>query len=601
MATSDHGSSGYYPPFISSFVVLYRPSLTCPSSSSSGTAVHPVCIYMREEIIGEEWLKATTLKGLGLIGGRAIIRLLHRDVELPPPPKKTQPEAKSEVPAAPTPTPAAPPNQMDSSSTTPQSSATLGHSTDAFRGAPAADSDSLPKIKSKPAPPVQVTENTPATNELAQPAGSSEAAMDCATSDNRDESAMEVDAIEMKSENTNYRAQECPQNASDSSHLEERTVAQETSVRRKEKQIPSTSKGGGEIPKEEKTEKVVKDIEKNERISLDEYARRRIQSLLEKEEEMVKSMQEAMQESMSQKSQGALNRQPRTTKPKAPVHAFADFKFPEPKHTDATDEGKGKEKQDISSKPCDRNQLVFSPDQDPFTLHGSSDVPDEFFDLTVDDVRRMLSNLRHQSADSERNLTTKAMRDAQDQKKMKKYDKVVVRVHFPDRIILQGFFRPQEKVEAVKEFVRSNLAEKDQQFYLYTTPPKTILKDTTQTLFKAKLFPAAVVYFGSQVQKDHYLHEEALGDLASLLQAESIVAKNMNTGIARSISSENKSNASSSGSGASSSSIEDRPSTSCDPGSGQGSTSSQQKRQASPSNTAMGSTKVPKWFKIGKR
>lgn len=208
-------------------------------------------------------------------------RLLHRDVELPPPPKKTQPEAKREVPAAPTPTPAAPQNQMDSS-TTPQSSATLGHSTDAHRGAPAADSDPLPKIKSKPAPPVSVTENTPPTNELAQPSGSSDAAMDCATSDNRDESAMEVDAIEMKSENTNSRAQECPQNASDSSHLEERTV----SVRPKEKQIPSTSKGEGNIPKEEKTEQVVKDIEKNERISLDEYARRRIQNLLEKEEEV---------------------------------------------------------------------------------------------------------------------------------------------------------------------------------------------------------------------------------------------------------------------------------------------------------------------------
>ncbi|XP_063961575.1 tether containing UBX domain for GLUT4-like [Lytechinus pictus] len=557
-----------------------RPSLTCPPSDS-GTSVHPICIYMTEEVIGEEWLKATTLRGLGLMGGRAIIRLLHREVELPPPPKKVQPK---KMPIADT--PAHPSNQMDSS-TTAQASASSDQSIDAQRGGQVAECHLPTSIESKPAP--QLTENAPPTNELAQKTSSNVTAMDCTTSDNRDDSVMEVDVVETKSEQADSPAIEC-----DNSLLKERTVAQDQSVRPKESHQPSTSKEEG-ISKEEKTEKVVKDIEKQEGMTLDEYARRRIQNLLEKEEEMVKSMEEALMDSMAQQSQGVMNHQPpRRREPKPPVHAFADFKFPEPKNTEETDKGKGKMKQDISSKPCERNQLVFSPDQDQIKFDQSSDVPDEFFDLTVDDVRKRLSDLRHQSADSGKQLETKAMREAQDKMKMKKYEKVVVRIHFPDRIILQGFFRPQETVEAVKEFVKSNLADKEQSFHLYTTPPKTVLKDMSETLFKAKLFPAAVVHFGSLVTRDHYLHEDALGDLASLLQAECVVAKTMNTGITRSISAESTSTSGS----AASSSIEDRPSTSGDLGS---SSSTQQKRQASPSNSAIGSTKVPKWFKMGKR
>lgn len=42
---------------------------------------NPVVIYMRRSIQGESELKETTLKNLGLTGGRAMIRLLHRTAE----------------------------------------------------------------------------------------------------------------------------------------------------------------------------------------------------------------------------------------------------------------------------------------------------------------------------------------------------------------------------------------------------------------------------------------------------------------------------------------------------------------------------------------
>ncbi|KAK7003859.1 tether containing UBX domain for GLUT4, partial [Biomphalaria glabrata] len=48
---------------------------------STSPALHPVCIFMREEIIGMRALQEMNLKKLGLTSGNAIIRLLHRPVE----------------------------------------------------------------------------------------------------------------------------------------------------------------------------------------------------------------------------------------------------------------------------------------------------------------------------------------------------------------------------------------------------------------------------------------------------------------------------------------------------------------------------------------
>lgn len=42
---------------------------------------NPVVIYMRREVYGKDELNETTLKSLGLTGGRAIVRLVHRTPE----------------------------------------------------------------------------------------------------------------------------------------------------------------------------------------------------------------------------------------------------------------------------------------------------------------------------------------------------------------------------------------------------------------------------------------------------------------------------------------------------------------------------------------
>ncbi|KAL8610510.1 hypothetical protein ACOMHN_060430 [Nucella lapillus] len=48
---------------------------------SQSPPVHPVCIYMRDEVIGKAALQHMTLKKLALTSGKAIVRLVHRPVE----------------------------------------------------------------------------------------------------------------------------------------------------------------------------------------------------------------------------------------------------------------------------------------------------------------------------------------------------------------------------------------------------------------------------------------------------------------------------------------------------------------------------------------
>uniref|UniRef100_A0A8C4RCG2 Uncharacterized protein n=1 Tax=Eptatretus burgeri TaxID=7764 RepID=A0A8C4RCG2_EPTBU len=120
-----------------------------------------------------------------------------------------------------------------------------------------------------------------------------------------------------------------------------------------------------------------------------------------------------------------------------------------------------------SSKPCARQTLVISPDFGP--LRSPSDVgglPDEFFEVTVDDVRKRYSELKKARIQlEEAPLLTSEMRERQKHERLKRYSQVAVRVNFPDRFVLQGFFRPQETD---------------------TAPPRQLMIDTSQTLYEVR-------------------------------------------------------------------------------------------------------------------
>ncbi|XP_056405764.1 tether containing UBX domain for GLUT4 [Hyla sarda] len=182
--------------------------------------------------------------------------------------------------------------------------------------------------------------------------------------------------------------------------------------------------------------------------------------------------------------------------------------------------------EESAAGPIDRETLVCHLDLEESA--SFQELPDDFFEVTVDDVRRRFAELRSERKRiEEAPLMTKALREAQLKEKMERYPKVVLRVLFPDRYVLQGFFRLSETIGAVREFVSSHLEEPEIPFYLFITPPRTELKDDSLTLFQAQLFPAAVVHFGSPKPREHFLRHNLVSEPMSPSQADLLVARAM--------------------------------------------------------------------------
>ncbi|XP_011610773.2 tether containing UBX domain for GLUT4 [Takifugu rubripes] len=178
-------------------------------------------------------------------------------------------------------------------------------------------------------------------------------------------------------------------------------------------------------------------------------------------------------------------------------------------------------------EPIERKPLVYLPDS-AISSHSKDldNLPDEFFEVTVDDIRKRFAMLKSErKLLEEAPLMTKASREAQIKEKMERYPRVVLRVQFPDRHILQGFFRPVETVGALRAFVRSHLEDPQLSFYLFITPPKTILNDPSATLIQADLFPGALVHFGSDAKTGVYLKRGLIEASVSAQQANESVSR----------------------------------------------------------------------------
>lgn len=223
-------------------------------------------------------------------------------------------------------------------------------------------------------------------------------------------------------------------------------------------------------------------------------------------------------------------KEPKRARMSPPKPLFSDFKFPE--ETAGMDlyqrEQADSSRREFLATSCDRHPIVFSEEyaSSP-TLNEGDQLPDSFFEVTVDDIRVMLRDLKNERNQADTApLMTRAMREVRDEAEMYKYDTVVVRVKFPDRLILQAFFRPMEKVSAVAEFVKSHLEDSNVKFYLYTTPPRKILDQRNSTLFENKLYPASVIHFGSQEKREHFLAARYVDNPSTVLDAEKALVDN---------------------------------------------------------------------------
>ncbi|XP_059167299.1 tether containing UBX domain for GLUT4-like isoform X3 [Physella acuta] len=452
--------------------------------NSKVPALHPVCIFMREEIIGSFALQAVTLKKLGLTAGKAIIRLLHRPVE-----ETTLLEIK----------------------------------------------DNIEKERLKQA--------------------------------KLEEIAMKKNEIQLKDEIEKLRKTH--------GFAEELMETEETkeSVNSAVTMWAETEGNTVNATEEHQEESHVDDNTKEEDITNDNS-------------DAHHSTSQVTPQSQLLSTSSSLDLAPAAEQS---TSLFSHFKFPEATRGMNLTGNNFESKKLENLQLCDRQVIIYHTDETMQSNSSSENIPDDFFEVTKSDIQilyRDLQNAVQQLEDQP--LMTKAMKQAQTEALYDQYDHVVIRIHFPEKLTLQGLFKPREPVSALYDFVSDHLQVKDLNFYLYTSPPKEIIKDKNTSLASNHLAPAAVIYFGSSNAQGKHLKIGLKDMVKSRLEAEKVVARILKSSLQDASSNtflEKSSHVSTTvQSGESKSSIQSKP------------TNSRTATEAMLSS----SSQLPKWLKLGR-
>ncbi|KAL2720906.1 UBX domain-containing protein 6 [Vespula squamosa] len=144
----------------------------------------------------------------------------------------------------------------------------------------------------------------------------------------------------------------------------------------------------------------------------------------------------------------------------------------------------------------DRNLQVLLPSQ----VNEMTELPESFFNITLEELKKeqKLRQLQGDMAEAiERNqiLRTKAMREKDEERELRRYRFTLIRIRFPDNIILQGTFSVHDKYKEVVEFVKENLINADIPFLLLLVGQKIRENDYDKTLLELRLIPACLLKF----------------------------------------------------------------------------------------------------------
>lgn len=158
---------------------------------------------------------------------------------------------------------------------------------------------------------------------------------------------------------------------------------------------------------------------------------------------------------------------PETTTPKEQQQQPVVVDPPKKRHLEFTKEDL--DRLELETKRLDdKNTIIYSLES---VINSSSELPDSFFDITVSDMRVLLSQMKEnmRSMDNAPLMTSK-LRELEESKKtliQLQYKETLIRVQFPDsRLVLQTVFKPIDTINHVKQFLRSFLVENVKEFDL---------------------------------------------------------------------------------------------------------------------------------------
>ena len=86
----------------------------------------------------------------------------------------------------------------------------------------------------------------------------------------------------------------------------------------------------------------------------------------------------------------------------------------------------------------------------PENVAAKIELPDSFYNLSIEEVKREADMRRKKLAESQL-LIPKSYKEKQVKAARKRYTKSVIRVQFPDGVVLQGVFSPWEPTSAIYE------------------------------------------------------------------------------------------------------------------------------------------------------
>lgn len=117
----------------------------------------------------------------------------------------------------------------------------------------------------------------------------------------------------------------------------------------------------------------------------------------------------------------------------------------------------------------ERNAVLFSLESSKMINYN--DLPDSFFELSVNDIKLIIKELRAQGqGTTEQPLLTAQLRELEQSKeqmiKLNQYNKTIIRIQFSDKYVLQGTFTPYDTIETVMDFIRPYLISSDIDFIL---------------------------------------------------------------------------------------------------------------------------------------
>ncbi|XP_033746804.1 UBX domain-containing protein 6-like [Pecten maximus] len=133
----------------------------------------------------------------------------------------------------------------------------------------------------------------------------------------------------------------------------------------------------------------------------------------------------------------------------------------------------------------DRALKVYHPSQQA----SKFDIPNEFYNISPEEIKKEQQR-RQDAVDKLGMLRTKAMRERDELRELRKYRFTLIRVRMPNGVLLQGTFKAQEKVSSLFSFVRENLAIDWIPFQLLSVGQKL---EEADTFAEAGLVPAVVV------------------------------------------------------------------------------------------------------------